>query len=180
MSIQRVLPFRQFFSLARDPQQYQVYRIKKRVNVSPQILFDVVSDVTKYKEFIPFVTESFVSRYDTNTKLPSEAGFRVGWREFDEHFTCKVDCTLNERVFSKSLTTLLFDDLQNEWTFEAIPNKFTNEITTEASLLLKYKFKNPIYNTVSSLFHSRVSQIMIDAFQKRALDLKVKRRLNQL
>lgn len=177
LSIKRTSGRRLFFNLARNVDDFQTYRITKRVNVPPNMLFEVVSDVNKYKDFIPFVTESFVSKYDPTSKLPSEAGFRVGWKEYDELFTCKVDCTQDQRVFSKSLTTLVFEDLQNEWTFRPIKNNFTNEVSTEASLSLKYRFKNPIYNTVASLFQSRVSEIMIEAFQKRAMEMKIGRRL---
>lgn len=150
----------------------QAYRLTRKVNVPPHLIFKVVSDVHKYEEFVPFVTRSFTnSRLDDN--LPTEAGLRVGWKQFDEKFTCKLSCIKDQQVIAESITILLFDSLYNEWNFKEIKNRFTDELDTFVELILKYKFKNPVYNTVSSLFQSQVSETMIKAFEERALSLKI-------
>lgn len=165
---------RTLFNLPFGSDAQKPFRVTKKINVPPSLLFDVVSDVSKYTEFVPFVTQAFVNEYDGATKLPSEAGLRIGWQQFDEKFTCKLSCSQDKQVIAESITMLLFENLYNEWNFKEVKNRFTNELSTHVELLLKYKFKNPLYNTVSSLFQKQVSDIMIKAFEERAMELKVK------
>lgn len=143
----------------------------------PQIIFQVVSDVSKYSQFVPFVTHSFINKYLSDTSLPTEAGLRVGWKQFDEKFNCRISCDQDRQVIAESLTVLLFDILYNEWNFKEIKNRFTNELDTLVELKLKYKFANPVYNAVSSLFQKQVSETMITAFEERAMQLKIEEKL---
>lgn len=164
---------RGFLSLGSNSNTEQFHTISKKVSVPPHLLFQIVSDVDKYKQFVPFVTESFISCRDAATKLPTEAGLRVGWKHYDEKFSCQLTCERDKRVMARSISILLFENLYNEWKFKEVKSRFTSELSTLVEVVLKYKFKNPIYNTVASLFHDQVSQIMINAFEKRAMELKI-------
>ncbi|EEQ38757.1 Polyketide cyclase / dehydrase and lipid transport family protein [Clavispora lusitaniae] len=166
---------RSLFNFAQTSSQS--YKVSKKINVPPSLLFEIVSDVSLYHEFVPFVTHSFINEYSKETNLPTEAGLRVGWKQYDEKFTCKLTCVKDKKVISESITISLFDHLYNEWNFKEVKNRFTNESSTYMELLLRYKFKNPVYNTVSSLFQSHVSELMIKAFEERALDLKIQRKM---
>lgn len=159
------------FGLSSEPQQH--YRVTRRINVPPQIIFQVVSDVSKYSQFVPFVTHSFINEYLNDTLLPTGAGLRVGWKQYDEKFNCKISCVQDRQVIAESVTVLLFDILYNEWNFKEIKNRFTNELDTQVELKLKYKFTNPVYNAVSSLFQKQVSDTMITAFEERAMQIKI-------
>lgn len=165
---------RTFFNLASASQQ--TFKVSKKINVPPSLLFDIVSDVSRYNEFVPFVTKSFINKY-LDTKLPLEAGIRVGWKHYDEEFTCNLTCKKDLQVISESITILLFDNLRNEWNFKEVKNRFTNELATHMELKLQYRFKNPIYNTVSSMFQNQVSELMIKAFEERALQLKIQQKM---
>lgn len=154
----------------------QNYKVSKKINVPPSILFDIVSDVSRYDEFVPFVTKSFINKY-LESKLPTEAGIRVGWKQYDEEFTCNIFCTKDKQVISESITILLFDHLRNEWNFKEVKNRFTNELATLMELKLQYKFKNPVYNAVSAMFQSQVSDLMIKAFEERAMQQKIQEKM---
>ncbi|CAK7903169.1 coenzyme Q-binding protein Coq10p, mitochondrial [[Candida] anglica] len=151
----------------------QEYIVKKRLNFTPELLFDVVSDVSQYHEFVPFVEESFVSATDSHN-LPAEAGLRVGWKQFDEKFTCKLTCEKNKSVKAESLTVSLFESLNTQWKFREVKNPHIRTSSCEVELSLSYAFKNPVYNAVSSLFSEQVTQLMIKAFEQRARDEKLK------
>lgn len=168
---------RTFLNFGKSLGSQVSYRVTKKVNVPPHLIFLVVSDVLKYQDFVPFVTQSFTNKVLDDTKLPLEAGLRVGWKQYDEKFTCKLNCTKDKQVVAESVSLLLFDNLYNEWNFKEVKNRFTNELDTFVELILKYKFKNPVYNTVSSLFQNQVSEIMIKAFEERALELKIGEKL---
>lgn len=155
--------------------ELQTYTVKKRVNVTPKLMFDVVSKVDRYSEFVPFVENSFVNKYDDNTKLPIEGGLAIGWKEFEESFNCKLTCIESEKVIAESLSTNLFESLYNEWNFKEV--RFINNLSCEVELILKFKFKNPLYNTLSSMFSDQVTKIMIKSFEERAMELKLKEML---
>lgn len=159
---------RLLFSSVSGEGSANTHRLTKRVQVPPYLLFQVVSDVSRYKEFVPFVTESFVNCRDEITNLPTQGGFRVGWRDYDEQFVCSLQCIQDQRIVSESITTLLFEYLRNEWEFKPVMSRVTKDVHTIADLTLRFKFKNPLYGTISSIFQDRVSQIMIEAFEKRA------------
>lgn len=164
---------RTFLGLGSSANHQRTFRVARKVNVSPSLIFLVVADVLKYHEFVPFVTHSFVNERAQETNLPSEAGFRVGWKQYDEKFTCKLSCIKDKQVIAESVTVLLFNQLYNEWNFKEVKNRFTNELDTYVELVLRYKFKNPLYNTMCSLFQHQVSETMIQAFEARAMQLKI-------
>lgn len=153
----------------------QKYQVKKVVNVPPSKMFEIVSDVSKYKEFVPFVEDSYISNKDA-LGLPTAAGLRVGWKQFDEEFQCKLRCQRDVLVIAESMSILLFELLYTKWNLREVKNVGTSS-SCEVTLALKYSFKNPLYNTVSSLFSDQVSKIMINAFEERAMATKIKERL---
>ncbi|CUM53896.1 unnamed protein product [Debaryomyces fabryi] len=166
---------RTFFTLPSfsSESSLQTYKVSKRVNVTPEQMFNVVSDVSKYHEFVPFVEKSLITKKD-KSDLPLEGVLRVGWQQFDEEFTSKINCVLNEKVTVKSLTILLFNSLNTEWSFKEIKSSHIREPSCEVELNLKYSFKNPLYNAVSSMFSDQVTKIMIKAFEQRAIESKLK------
>lgn len=161
------------FSSGSEP-NLQTYKVTKRVNVTPEQMFNVVSNVSKYHEFVPFVEKSSITKKDPKSDLPVEGVLRVGWQQFDEEFTSKIHCVLNERVAVKSLTILLFNSLNTEWNFKEMKSSHIKEPSCEVELNLKYSFKNPLYNAISSMFSDQVTKIMIKAFEQRAIESKLK------
>lgn len=76
----------------------QEYHIHKKMNHPQELVYDIIQDVARYHEFIPYCTRSFIDLYDPTTKTPSKGGFRVGFQNFDEEFTCDLTCTPYEQV----------------------------------------------------------------------------------
>lgn len=168
---------RSFLNFPSFNQQPQTHTLRKKINVTPQQLFRVVADVHKYKEFVPFCEDSSVNARDPETNLPTEAALRVGWQQFDERFTCKLECEDGKRVLAESITISLFHSLKCEWTFHEVKTfNVSNQPSCEVKLELSYHFKNPLYNTISSMFSEQVSAIMIEAFEERAMQLKLRDR----
>lgn len=168
---------RTFFSLpsfSSDASNLQTYRVRKRVNVTPQQMFRIVSDVSKYHEFVPFVEKSEITKVDQKTELPTEAVLRIGWNQFDEEFTSKIRCLQDQKVAVESLTILLFNNLHTEWEFKEVKSPHIKEPSCEVELNLKYSFKNQLYNAISSMFSDQVTKIMIKAFEQRAIEDKIK------
>lgn len=150
----------------------QTHRLTKKLNVPIGLLYGVVSDVSRYQEFVPFVNYSYIKEYDELTRLPAAAGLRVGWKTFDEEFLCKLHCKQNESVRAESVTITLFAFLETEWRFKELKSRQKNKLVTLVDFDLKFKFKNSLYNNVSFMFKDQVSQIMMKAFEDRALHLQ--------
>lgn len=174
LTLRPVIPARSFFGVS-PLNSACTHKISRVVPCSATEMFGIVADVARYKEFLPFVIDSFINQH-SDAGYATEAGLRVGWRLFDERFVCKLQCDPDKLVVAKSETHSLFDHLSTVWTFEEkkalIPG--TGDLCI-VRLDLSYQFKNPLYNTVSSAFSKQVSSIMIDAFENRVKQLKINR-----
>jgi len=162
----KVVGRRTFFSLPFSPtNSLQTYNVTKIIHTKNSHIYEVVSNVDKYKEFIPFVEDSYVNQRDEKN-IPTEGGIDVGWQQFNEKLVCKLTCTPGKQVIAQSLPTSIFDKLYTEWNF--IP---MNENMTKVNLNLQFNFKNPLYNSMSSMFSEQLTSIMIKAFEDRVHSL---------
>ncbi|KAL4996189.1 dehydrase and lipid transport-domain-containing protein [Aspergillus recurvatus] len=64
----------------------------------PSPLFNVISSVESYAEFLPFLTVSTVTARDPETRYPTQAYLTVGYGPLSETFTSKVDCDRDKWV----------------------------------------------------------------------------------
>ncbi|RLV95274.1 Coenzyme Q-binding protein COQ10 mitochondrial [Spathaspora sp. JA1] len=159
-----ISPRRTFFGSSKP----QSYEISRTLNGTPRQLYDIVSDVSKYHEFVPFVEESFITeRCSRNT--PSKAGLQVGWKDVNEKFMCQLKCIPGELVQATSLEIDLFESLETKWKFEEVKGSGDK---CKVDFQLDYKFRNPLYDRLSFMFAPKVSEIMIQAFQKRLFHIK--------
>lgn len=155
-------PFtRSFFSLP-DLDREQSYNVKRKFPYTVSQMYDVVSRVDQYHDFIPYCEDSFIKEVNEKGQ-PVKAGLKVGFQSFDETFVCDLRCIENKLVIAESITHSLFHTLYTEWNFSPL-----NTRHCAVDLTLRYRFKNELYNQVSSLFADKVTKLMIRAFEKRA------------
>ncbi|SCW01509.1 LAFE_0E01222g1_1 [Lachancea fermentati] len=163
---------RTFFGLSSHEGKEQKYVLTRTINAPALNVYDVISEVSKYHEFIPYCVESFVEKRNLKTGKPEEAGLRVGFQQYDERFLCKVNCVSNPKgiktVVAESLTHGLFDVLYTKWTVERHP---TRANASQVELLLKFQFKSRLYNSVASLFAKSVTQLVMKAFERRVFQV---------
>lgn len=176
---------RSFFNFASLPDNIkslgvQHYETSKVIDVSSSLMFRIVSNVALYEEFVPYVSKSFITKRDDSTQLPLECGMRVGWKEFDEEFACQLECTPNQKITAKSLSLLLFEELDTEWLFKDIKKLYSREPSCQVHMTLRYCFKNPLYNAASVLFSHQVSKTMIKAFEMRAMEMKANKGIHSI
>ncbi|ODV80221.1 uncharacterized protein CANTADRAFT_89795 [Suhomyces tanzawaensis NRRL Y-17324] len=165
-------PVRSFLNLPFGNNDVQTHKVSKVVQGNQKQIYDVVSNVALYKEFVPFVEESYVEKKNGDTAI---AGLRVGWKQYDEKFECKMTYKPYESVIAESLTLSLFTELHTQWTFK--PRKTLHGESCNVELELKYRFKNPLYNAMSSMFSDQVTSIMIKAFETRLKKLSYQSKL---
>ena len=143
---------------------HQSYTFKKHFPYPSQLVYEVVSSVDQYEQFIPFCLKSFINIKDSNGD-PTEAGLKIGFNEFQEEFTCKLTCQRPRVVAAESITNTLFKYLKTEWTIEP------QDTGCDVHLNLQYDFNSELYNRGSSLFAKRVAMVMTKAFQKRSYEI---------
>lgn len=85
----QLLRNRTFFSFASPAQALvKSHSETKVVPFSPEEMFDVVADVNKYHEFLPFCVDSRVLRRPNDNVM--EAALRIGFKVFTESYTSRV------------------------------------------------------------------------------------------
>lgn len=156
-------PTRTFFGTSK-PQEFHLSKI---LNGTPKQVYDIVSEVTQYQHFVPFVEESFITSRCSHTNTPTRAGLQVGWKDITERFECRLTCHEHKSVHAKSIQLDLFDDLETKWVFSNVGGD-----KCKVDFTLLYKFKNPIYDRISFMFAPQVSEIMIKAFERRLMQIK--------
>ncbi|KAG7886465.1 hypothetical protein KL938_000118 [Ogataea parapolymorpha] len=146
-------------------QSEQSYTLTKKFNHPQYLMYQLISEVDKYHEFIPYCTESFVRARDDHGQ-PLVAGLRVGFQQFDEEFTCDLQCKQPELIVARSITHSLFKFLETRWTVHTLDDEHC-----KAVLNLRYEFKNELYNQLSSFFATKVANLMFRSFEKRAFEV---------
>ena len=131
----------------------------KFLNHKPEDLFNLVSDIKKYPEFLPWCLGSRVKIINQNNL---RADLIVGFKIYREVF--KSNVILNKNKFEINVEYLdgPFENLNNFWSFKKKNNG------CEISFLVDFTFNKRILNSVLETFFSEAVKKMVNAFEKRA------------
>ncbi len=140
--------------------------VKKLIECKKEQLIDLVLNIEKYPEFVPFCTDAKVyEKKEKGNLLLIIADLTIGKDPFKD--TYKSDVKYNKKEDSILVTNLdgPLKHLKNAWNF-----KEKNNIT-EVSFEVDFELKNPFLNIVmTKSFQFALDRIAV-AFQKRAEDL---------
>jgi len=138
------------------------HKEKKIVPVPIDIMYDVVCDVDKYKEFIPWCTKSIVT---SKTVKTAKADLAIGFGPVQEHY--KSTLVFNKPKYIKSICSdgRLFKLLDCTWKFSEVP-KSSN---TFVSFDVEFEFRSIMYTKLAQVFFDEVVKKMVSAFEKRAM-----------
>ena len=129
---------------------------------TPGQLFDLVADVARYDEFLPWVV---AVRIRSSSEEETVADLVVGFNAFKERFTSKVHKTRPSRVCVDYIEGPL-KYLHNEWKFEPGDDGGTN-----VHFSVDFAFKSRIFETLAGQMFDRALRRMIGAFETRAAAL---------
>ena len=141
--------------------------VKRLIECKKKDLIDLVLDIEKYPEFVPFCFDAKI--YENNNKddfIKIIADLTIGKGLFKD--TYKSDVVFNKKkdsIFVKNIKGPL-DHLSNNWKFTDKKNGIT-EVTFDIDFEIKNKFLNSLM-VVSFQFGL---EKIADAFQKRAEEL---------
>jgi coenzyme Q-binding protein COQ10 len=129
---------------------------------TPDQVFDLVADVKRYQEFLPWVAATRV-RSDSDTEMIAD--LVVGFKSLKETFTSRV---VKHRPGSIVIDyvegPLKF--LHNSWKF-----KPDGKGGTEIDFCVDFAFKSRIFETLAGQMFDRALRRMIGAFETRAHEL---------
>jgi coenzyme Q-binding protein COQ10 len=134
----------------------------KYLPYTPEQLFDLVADVARYDEFLPWVVAVRV-----RSSSPSEtiADLVVGFNAFKERFTSRVKKQRPGRIEVDYIEGPL-KYLHNEWRFEPAPGGGTN-----VQFSVDFAFRSRIFEALAGQMFDRALRRMTDAFENRAATL---------
>ena len=129
---------------------------------SPEQVFDLVADVKRYQEFLPWVAAVRV-RSDSETLMVAD--LVVGFRSIKETFTSRVHKKRpHELTIDYVEGPLKF--LHNAWKFEP-----DGKGGTHVHFCVDFAFRSRIFETLAGQMFDRALRRMIGAFEERAREL---------
>jgi len=140
--------------------------VKKLIECKKEQLIDLVLNIEKYPEFVPFCTDAKVyEKKEKGNLLLIIADLTIGKGPFND--TYKSDVKYNKKEDSILVTNLdgPLKHLKNVWNF-----KEKNNIT-EVFFEVDFELKNPFLNIVMTKSFQFALNRIAEAFQKRAEDL---------
>ena len=133
----------------------------KSLPYTPEQMFDLVADVARYAEFLPWVSAVRV-RSDSPTELVAD--LVVGFKGLRETFTSKVTKSQPHSIHVDYIDGPL-KHLSNDWTFRAAPGG------CEVDFAVDFAFKNRMFELLAGQLFGSALMRMTSAFEARAAQL---------
>ena len=134
----------------------------KHLPYTPEQMFELVADVARYDEFLPWVV---AVRVRSSSETETVADLVVGFSAFKERFTSRVTKHRSERITVDYIEGPL-KYLKNEWRFDAAPQGGTNLFFS-----VDFAFKSRMFETLAGAMFDRALRRMTGAFEQRAAEL---------
>lgn len=132
---------------------------KRTLPFAPEQLFDLVANVEKYPEFLPWCVACRIKGHEGNAFY---ADLIIGYKMVREKFTSKVTLERPDIIHVEYLEGPL-KYLSNRWRFIYEPNGFTT-----IDFYVDFEFKNPVFQRLMGVFFNEAVKRMVSAFEERA------------
>mgnify|MGYP000321258009 CR=1 FL=1 len=140
------------------------FRTTRRVAHSAERMFDLVADVERYPEFVPFCEMLQVrGRRQEGEREVLVADMSIGYKLVRETFTSKVTLDRPALQIRADYLDGPFRALENSWTFKPLP-----EPGSEISFCIVYEFRSRTLALLMGAMFDRVFRTFADAFEARA------------
>jgi len=126
---------------------------------SPEQMFDLVADVQRYQEFLPWVA---ATRIQSDSDRLMVADLVVGFKSIKETFTSRVTKQRPRKITVEYVEGPL-KYLKNDWSFEP-----DGRGGTIVSFCVDFAFKSRIFEALAGQMFDRALRRMITAFEERA------------
>lgn len=129
---------------------------------SAESMFDLVADVGRYSEFLPWV---MATRIRSENETEMIADMLVGFKSLREKFTSRVEKRRPQEIRVHYVDGPL-RDLDNRWLFRPL-----GEDRCEVEFFVDFTFRNPLFEKLAGQYFDRAFRKMVSAFEDRAAQL---------
>ncbi len=131
---------------------------RRIVDYSPAQMYDLVADIERYPEFLPWCV-SVVKKSEVGNVIESEMA--IGFKALREKFTSRATLFPKERIQVEYLNGP-FRYLNNHWVFHEHPRG------CEIEFYIDFEFRSRLLQMVIGTLFSEAVRIMVRAFETRA------------
>ena len=134
---------------------------KRIMRYTPEQVFDLVADVRRYPEFLPWCVGA---RVLTSSETELTADLTIGFKMFRETFRSQVTLDRPGRVEVRYLNGP-FRYLNNHWKLSPHP------LGTEVDFFVDFEFRSRLLQSVIGTVFNEAVRLMVRAFERRAMQL---------
>ena len=133
---------------------------RKILPYTPEQMFDLVADIERYPEFLPWCVACRVSKVEGPVIW---GDLMVGFKVFREKFTSKVTLRAPDRIDVEYIDGP-FRYLNNHWQF----NPTNDGLATEVDFFIDFEFRSRMLLAMASTVFNEAVRRMVGAFETRA------------
>jgi coenzyme Q-binding protein COQ10 len=141
------------------------FSTKRRVRHAATDMFDLVADVDKYPQFVPFCRSMKVKKRgeDARGRPMIVAEMTIAYKMIHETFTTRVTLDRTELQIVVDYLSGPFRRLENRWRFRAVAERMC-----EVEFFLLYEFQSRTLGMLMGAMFEAVFRRFADAFEQRA------------
>ena len=140
--------------------------IKKIISCKKEQLVEMVLDIEKYPEFVPWCIEGKIYERNESADLITFNGdLKVGKSILNETFSSHVSYYKEKDIIIVTNLDGPLKHLKNEWKFKEVNN------STQLEFFIDFELKNPILNGIMKKSFELGLNKIAKAFEERAIKL---------
>ncbi len=142
----------------------------KRLPYTAGQMYDLVADVARYPEFLPWTAAARIrSRDPVEGGEVMEADLVISFKVFRERFGSRVTLLPGDMRILTEYIDGPFKHLKSVWSFRDLP-----EGGSEVAFEVDFEFKNAILSSIIGLVFNEAMTRVVRAFEARAAQLHAK------
>jgi len=135
---------------------------KKVLPYTPRQMYELVADVEKYPEFLPWCLAARIRKREDNVMF---ADLIIGFKMVRERFTSRVELHETECRINVQYTDGPFQYLNNHWIFSEHPGGCC------VDFFVDFEFRSKMLQKIMGLLFNEAVRRMVQAFETRAAQL---------
>ena len=140
--------------------------IKKEISCSKEKLIEMVLDIEKYPEFVPwYINGKIYSKKDIGDKIEITADLTIGKSFLNQTYKSFVIYYKSSDLINVTNIDGPLKRLENKWLFKQVGKN------SEIDFHVDFELKNKILNTIATKSFDIGLKKIADAFEKRAVEL---------
>jgi len=143
-----------------------IHREKRVLPYSAAEMYDLVADVARYPEFLPWTAGARIrSRTDMGDHEVMEADLVISFKVFRERFGSRVVLRPDRHEIDTEYIDGPFRHMRSTWAFRDVPGG------CEVEFFVDFEFRTPILQKLIGLVFDEAMRRIVRAFEARAAEL---------